>query len=71
MNPWLLAIRPKTLSAAVVPIFVATALAKANGFTINWWICISACLSTLCIQIATNLFNDAIDFDKGTDTKDR
>lgn len=71
MSPWLLAIRPKTLSAAVVPVIVTTALAAANGYTINWWIFTAACLSTLCLQIATNLFNDAIDFDKGTDTADR
>jgi len=71
MKAWLLAIRPKTLSAAVVPVLVTTALARANGYTINYWICFFACISTLCIQIATNLFNDAIDFDKGADTKER
>jgi 1,4-dihydroxy-2-naphthoate polyprenyltransferase len=71
LKAWLLAIRPKTLSAAVVPVLVTTALAYANGYTIDGWICICACLSTLCIQIATNLFNDAIDFEKGADTKDR
>lgn len=71
MKPWLLAIRPKTLSAAVVPVLVTTAVVYNYGYAIDWWIFISAIASTLCIQIATNLFNDAIDFDKGADSKDR
>lgn len=70
-NPWLLALRPKTLSAAVVPIVIATALVKASGYPVLWWISIMALLASFFIQIATNLINDAIDFDKGADTETR
>lgn len=71
LKSWLLALRPKTLTAAIVPIAVATALVKAEGREIQWWISISALLSSVFIQIATNLLNDAIDFEKGADTETR
>lgn len=68
---WILATRPKTLTAAFIPILSATALTKACGFEIKWWIAGLCLLSALCIQIATNFINDAIDFDKGADTAER
>lgn len=69
--PWLLALRPRTLTTAVVPVLVATALVAAEGFTIKWWISIFAILSALFIQIGTNLINDALDFKKGADDERR
>jgi 1,4-dihydroxy-2-naphthoate octaprenyltransferase len=66
-----LAVRPKTLSAAVVPVLVATALVKWSGSIITPWISIVAVLSALLIQIGTNFVNDAIDFDKGADGETR
>jgi 1,4-dihydroxy-2-naphthoate octaprenyltransferase len=66
-----LAFRPKTLTAAVVPVVAATALAKAQGHQIHFWILIFALLAALCIQIGTNLVNDAMDFKKGADTTER
>lgn len=71
MNSWILALRPKTLTAALVPNVVATALVKASGFEIHWWISVTALLASFLIQIATNFINDAIDFDKGADTETR
>ena len=67
MNAWLMAFRPKTLTAALVPVLVATALVAAHGHRVIWWITICAILSALCIQIGTNLVNDAFDFKKGAD----
>ncbi len=67
---WLLAFRPKTLTAAIIPILAATALAHVH-FKINWLIVACALLSAIAIQIATNLINDYIDFDKGADTHER
>lgn len=71
MNPWILALRPKTLTAALVPILVATALVQATGNPVKWWISAFALIASFFIQIATNLINDAIDFDKGADTESR
>lgn len=71
MNQWLLAFRPKTLTAAIVPILVGTAIAYSEGFYTPAWITICTLFSALFIQIATNLLNDAIDFSKGADSHER
>jgi 1,4-dihydroxy-2-naphthoate polyprenyltransferase len=70
MNPWILAARPRTLGAAVVPVLAGTALAfAARSFDPLTTILILAC--AVLIQIATNYFNDAIDHAKGADTAAR
>jgi 1,4-dihydroxy-2-naphthoate octaprenyltransferase len=66
-----MAVRPKTLTAAVAPVIVATALVKAEHFPVIWWISFCALLSAVFIQIGTNFVNDAIDFKKGADTETR
>lgn len=71
IKSWLLAFRLKTLTAALVPILVATALVRFEGFELNYMLSVWAILSATFIQIATNLFNDAIDFTKGADTETR
>lgn len=71
MKHWLLAFRPKTLTAAVVPILVGTTLVVALGYPVKWWISLFALLASLFIQIGTNLINDAMDFKKGADTHER
>lgn len=68
---WLSGLRPKTLVASLSPVLVATAWAFANGYIIWWWIVGCALAAVLCIQIATNFINDAIDFKKGADTLER
>ncbi len=73
IRPWILAARPKTLPAAMVPVWVGSmpALVDGDRFTGSWFLFWCTLLSCLCIQIATNLFNDAIDHAKGADTERR
>jgi len=63
--------RPKTLAAGVVPVWVGGVLAwKLTGdFDTRLWAC--TLLGALCIQIATNFFNDAVDGKKGADGESR
>ncbi|HEX6098894.1 MAG TPA: 1,4-dihydroxy-2-naphthoate polyprenyltransferase [Thermoanaerobaculia bacterium] len=68
---WIAAVRPKTLSAAVVPVLMGTALAADEPPAITWWVFFCALLGAVLIQIATNLINDALDFKKGADTAER
>jgi 1,4-dihydroxy-2-naphthoate octaprenyltransferase len=66
-----LAFRPKTLTASLVPCVAATALAATTTMRFQWWIFAYALIASFLIQIGTNLVNDAMDFKKGADTKDR
>lgn len=68
---WLLAFRLKTLTAALVPVTVATSLVLALGDFYQYWVSGFALVSAFCIQVATNLLNDAIDFKKGADDDQR
>lgn len=66
-----LASRPKTLTAALVPILVSVRLAKDLSPNNRWWLLPFIFLSAACIQIATNLINDWADFKTGADAEDR
>ncbi|AGH94799.1 1,4-dihydroxy-2-naphthoate octaprenyltransferase [Pseudobdellovibrio exovorus] len=68
---WILAARPKTLSASLVPIIATVGLVRGFGYEIQWWIVVLALFSSFFIQIGTNLVNDAMDFKKGADTEKR
>ncbi len=68
---WILAARPKTLSASAVPIIATTGMAYGLQHQLQWWIVTFALFSSFCIQIGTNFVNDAMDFKKGADTETR
>ena len=66
-----LLLRPKTLPAALVPVGIGCLAAwKLTG---AWHpiLAVWTALSALCIQIATNVFNDALDCEKEADTTNR
>lgn len=67
---WVLASRPKTLTAAAAPVVVGTGLAAFHGVA-NTLPALAALVGALLIQIATNLANDYYDFVRGTDTHAR
>jgi len=70
LSTWVMAFRPKTLSAAVAPVLVGTALAYAHGRG-RVLPALAALVGALLIQIGTNLTNDYYDFKKGADTAER
>ena len=67
---WLLAARPKTLSAALIPVMVAAALATRTP-RCSWRALVICALFASLMQIAANFINDLYDFLKGTDRDDR
>ena len=67
---WLLASRPKTLLAGVIPVMVGSALAISTG-KFYPLLSIVALLCSVLIQIGTNFTNDLYDYLKGADTKHR
>ncbi len=69
-NPWVLAIRPRTLPAAVAPVLVGSAFATAdNAFAALP--ALAALAGSLLLQIGVNLANDYFDHVKGVDTGER
>jgi len=69
-KPWILAIRPKTLPAAVSPVIVGTAMAIVDK-SFKPVVALAALAGALLLQIGANLANDYFDYVKGVDTVDR
>jgi 1,4-dihydroxy-2-naphthoate octaprenyltransferase len=70
INKWLVAIRPKTLTASISPVIVGLAYAYSLQ-ELNIFVALVTLLSALLIQIGSNFANDVYDFLKGTDNEDR
>lgn len=70
IGAWVLAARPKTLPAAVIPVLVGAAFAGRDGFFHGpgFFICLAF---ALLVQVGTNYANDAFDFLRGADREDR
>lgn len=67
---WVLAVRPRTLTAAIAPVLAGTGLAAFHD-VLAWAPAIAALVGAVFIQIGTNLANDYYDFMRGGDTEDR
>jgi 1,4-dihydroxy-2-naphthoate polyprenyltransferase len=63
--------RPKTLAAGVVPVWAGGVLAWELSGVFDAWLWVCTLLGALCIQIATNFYNDAVDGRKGADGEGR
>jgi 1,4-dihydroxy-2-naphthoate polyprenyltransferase len=70
LRTWVMAARPKTLTAAAAPVVVGTGLAFGEGVG-RWLPALAALLGAMLIQIGTNFTNDYYDFKKGADTHER
>jgi 1,4-dihydroxy-2-naphthoate octaprenyltransferase len=72
MRIWLMAARPRTLPAAIAPVFVGTAAAvEWAGRLPRVGAFVAALIGSIFIQIGTNLANDYSDAKRGADTADR
>ena len=60
IRSWLLAARPHTLSAAVVPVLVGTSLAAAHG-PVSWGLFALTIAGALLVQIGANLTDEVAD----------
>jgi len=70
-NAWLVALRPKTLWVAVVPVFVGTSLAVAETGHVNPLIALLALVASILLQLLTNLQNDVGYTQRGAETASR
>jgi 1,4-dihydroxy-2-naphthoate octaprenyltransferase len=67
---WMLAVRPRTLPAAIAPVVLGSAMAIADKH-FAWLPAAAALMVALLLQIGVNLANDYFDSVKGIDTADR
>lgn len=67
---WVDALRPKTLPAGAVPVFIGTAMAYYDGY-FNPIIFILTLFCSILIQVITNFVNEIYDFQKGADNQNR
>ena len=59
--------RPQTLIASIAPVTIAYKQAISEGMTVNIDMIVACLIIGICIQIATNIFNDIIDGKNGVD----
>jgi 1,4-dihydroxy-2-naphthoate octaprenyltransferase len=65
LRRWVLAARPRTLPAAMVPVIVGVSLIRPR--TINWGNSVLCLVVALALQVGTNYANDYSDGIRGTD----
>jgi 1,4-dihydroxy-2-naphthoate octaprenyltransferase len=70
LQPWLLAVRPRTWPASLVPVLAGTAVAAAEGRA-RAGVAAAALATALALQVGSNLANDVYDFERGADTEAR
>ena len=70
VRAWVLALRPATLTVAMVPVIVGSAVAWVSHEA-QLGPALAALAGAMLIQIGTNLANDVFDFEKGADTAAR
>ena len=70
MHKWIIAIRLKTLPAAISPVLLGSSLSYKYGY-FSLLIFFMTLFAAILIQIGTNFANDVYDFEKGTDRDDR
>lgn len=66
LHAWWRLLRPHTLTASFVPVFVGTVYAAFSG-SIDWLLFAAMMVACLLIQSATNMFNEYYDYVRGLD----
>ena len=71
LSSWIMGARPRTLTLSAAPVAVGTAVAWAMERKVLWLAVLAAFVASVCIQIGTNLHNDAVDSVRGGDGPER
>ena len=71
LRAWAVAIRPKTLWIAAIPVVVGTSLAWMHGAEILTWVAALAFVASILMQLITNLQNDVGYTARGLETGKR
>ncbi len=69
-HAWVLAARPKTLTGAIVPVLMGSALALFD-LKFSWFPALICLIFAALMQMSANFINDLFDYLKGSDREDR
>ena len=67
LKNWVMASRPPSLTASIVPVLLGTSIAWLTTGTLSWGFFLLALLAGLLIQVGTNVINDYSDHKSGND----
>src|SRR5690625_4156311 len=67
-NIWWRMLRPHTLTASFVPVFVGTVIASMEQ-SVHYGLFLAMLVASILIQAATNMFNEYYDYVRGLDTE--
>ena len=70
LSAYLVALRPWSFAASLVPVALGSCLAFKVLGTFNIWAFLTTCVTALSVHAAGNLVNTYYDFTKGVDSKD-
>jgi 1,4-dihydroxy-2-naphthoate octaprenyltransferase len=68
MKLWIAGARPRTLGAAIAPVFVGASAARLDG-PLVWWRAVAALFVAIALQVGVNYANDYSDGVRGTDAE--
>ncbi|UJR09651.1 hypothetical protein I4U23_013885 [Adineta vaga] len=68
LEKYLLAVRPWSFTASMMPLLLGSALAYSSVRTLSIPVLLLTCVSALCVHAAANLFNTYYDYIHGVDT---
>lgn len=68
-NIWWRMLRPHTLTASFVPVFVGTVIASMEQ-SVHYGLFFAMLIASILIQAATNMFNEYYDYVRGLDTEE-
>ena len=69
LKHWLLAARPKTLVASILPVCCGYLLAREQSSLVSPYVGLMCLVYCFAVQVGTNFANDFFDYKKGADAK--
>ena len=67
---WVIATRPWSFPASVMPVMVSSVWMFVSGHGVNWWLALAAVVNIVLVHAAGNVWSDYHDFRRGVDRED-
>ena len=70
LKDWILATRPWSFPASVMPVLVTVVWLWSRGVEVNWWLALLAVVNIVLVHAAGNVWSDIADYRRGVDAED-